>query len=242
MKILLFPMLLAFAPAMSAGILQEWRFEKSKSALRDLVIQGDRPRIVNDPHDKANKVMMAELKPGAKRPERSEVMPGVIKHGEERWIGFRVMRPAKDHEGFLSTFQLGPISDPKRRLHGAWQLVSYEQNVWTIRGHRGRGVSEPNGISKQVGAVGFGKWETWVFHVRFRDDEKGLIQIWRDGKSVFERSGVNGAKGDIMRIKWGVYVGTGNSPKKPVSTLFDNVTIANHTSSLGKITGRVEKK
>jgi hypothetical protein len=53
---------------------------------------------------------------------------------------------------------------------------------------------------------------------------------------------VNGAKGDIMRIKWGAYVGTGNAPKKPVTTLFDNVTIADHTSSLARITERVEKR
>jgi hypothetical protein len=137
---------------------------------------------------------------------------------------------------------LGPISDPKRKMHGAWQLVTYGQNVWTIRGHHGRGVSEPKGISKQVGGVEFGKWETWVFHVRFRDDKQGLIEIWRDGKPVFERRGVNGAKGDIMRIKWGAYVGTGNSPKKAVTTLFDNVTIADHTFSLRKITEQVEKK
>jgi hypothetical protein len=223
-----------FPTSASAEILNQWTFEDPKSALRDLVIQGERPQIVPDPRRRNNKVMLARLRPSADRPERSEVMPGVIKCGQERWIGFRVLRPQQVLPGFLSTFQLGPISDPKGDMHGAVQIITYGNGVWTLRGHKGRGALA-DGFTQPVAPVRVNQWETWILHVNFRDDAQGIIEAWCNGRPVFRLKGPNGADGDIMRIKWGVYVGKGNDVDNEITTYFDNVTIGGPSSSFSEI-------
>jgi hypothetical protein len=232
-RFLLAGALCAFAApaAHSNAPLRTWTFDDGKNALRGLIIQGDKPQIVDDPDQPGNKVMRAVLRPDAARPERSEVMPGVIKAGEERWISARIQRPQRDADGYLSTFQLGPISDRQRVMQGAFQLATYSQNHWTARVHPGRVAN----ATHKIGPVEFGKWETWVFHVRFVDGPKGVIEVWRNGDPVFRQAGMTVLDGDIMRIKWGVYVGKGNRAKQEIATLFDDITIGERPpASLGR--------
>jgi hypothetical protein len=245
----LFLVILDPVPAVHGKILNEWRFEDPKSGLQGLAIQGDRPPIIADPTNPGNKVMQAILRPGAKRPERSEVIPAKtnanfsnINFGEERWIAVRILRPQSDANAFLSSFQLGPISDKANKLCGALQLATYKDNIWTIRIHPGRIGNDPKGVTKKLSVVPFGKWETWVFHVKLSSNPNGFVQVWRDGVSVFEIKEMSAQEGDFMRVKWGAYVGKGNVPNTVIQTLFDDIVIGDETSSLSEVTsGKVAK-
>jgi hypothetical protein len=216
-----------------AGILQRWTFDDAKP-FHDLVIQGDAPKVVPDPKNPANKVMRSFLKPHAKRPERSEVMPGVIQVGEERWVGVRIMRPDKVHNPFNCFFQLGPIDGAKGHGGGGlYQLNNYSNGQWVFRGFMERVGAK--GFSDNIGPVTYGEWDTWVFHIKLRADASGLVSVWRNGKPVAEHTGQNAFPGDRMRIKWGVYVGKGSEVAVEIDALYDDVVIADANSSLEAI-------
>jgi hypothetical protein len=36
-----------------------------------------------------------------------------------------------------------------------------------------------------------GSWVSWVVHAKWSPDENGLLEIWKDGKIVFDRKGSN---------------------------------------------------
>ena len=225
--------LVAAAQASPAKILQSWDFDGDKP-FHDLVIQGDHPAVVADPVNPSNKVMRSVLQPGAKRPERSEVMPGVIKIGDERWVGVRILRPDSVQNKFNCFFQLGPVDGaPGHGGGGLYQLNSYGKDIWTVRGFMERVGAK--GFSQPIGPITTGKWDDFVFHVKFRDDARGFLEVWKNGVSVFRHEGPNGFAGDKMRIKWGVYVGKGNVPTAPITALYDNVVIGDERSSYQEV-------
>lgn len=43
---------------------------------------------------------------------------------------------------------------------------------------------------ESVGAVSPGEWTDWVYQVRWRPDNSGLIRIWMNGKQVYQRTNV----------------------------------------------------
>jgi hypothetical protein len=47
--------------------------------------------------------------------------------------------------------------------------------------------------SQDVGPVDTDQWVTWVYHVRWRRDGSGLIQIWKNGRLIVDRSGLQTA-------------------------------------------------
>jgi hypothetical protein len=57
-----------------------------------------------------------------------------------------------------------------------------------------------------LGKSAKGVWNDWVFHMHWSYKEDGLIEVWRDGKPVFERKGpncYNDPKGPYFKI--GIY-------------------------------------
>ena len=225
--------LLAPLPQAGAEILQQWTFDDAKP-LHNLVIQGDAPKIISDPTDASNKVMLSFLKPGAKRPERSEVMPGVITVGQERWVGVRILRPNHVQNPFNCFFQLGPVDGaPGHSGGGLYQLNSYGKDTWAFRGYMervgGKGFSIPMGI------IRYGNWDKWVFHVKLRDDKTGLIEVWKNGALMTKQTGQNAFPGDKMRIKWGVYVGKGSVVAAEIRACYDDIKIGDETSSYNEV-------
>jgi len=215
-----------------AKILQQWSFEDD-NPFQGLAIEGEPPKVVADPKNPANKVMYSVLKPGAERQERSEVKLNYVPEGEERWIGVRIFRPNAVQNGFTSFFQLGPMVCAPG---GLFQLAAYGKAgdyQWNIRGYLKSVGAE--GFRFPVGKVVCNKWEDWVFHIKVKADETGLIEVWRDGKPVFSRKGRNAFVGAKMPIKWGVYVGCGNKAEAEITAYFDDIMIGDANSSLHEV-------
>lgn len=224
---------LVLFPKAGAKILQQWTFDDNKP-LHNLIIQGDAPKIIPDPKDPHNKVMLSFLKPNAKRPERSEVMPGTITVGEERWVGVRTLRPNRVQNGFNCFFQLGPVDGaPGHGGGGLYQLNSYGKDTWAFRGFMERVGGK--GFCIPMGGIQYGNWDVWVFHVKLRADKEGLIEVWRNGALMTKQSGQNAFPGDRMRIKWGVYVGKGSKVAAEISACYDDITIGDETSGYDEV-------
>jgi len=219
-----------------AGILQKWDFD-SPNPLHNLVIQGDKPEIIPDPKQPGNHVMRSVLRPGAKRAERSEVMPGVIQCGEERWVGVRILRPDRTQSGFNCFSQLGPVDGaPGHGGGGLYQLNCYNTSTWAFRAFMERMGGK--GIHQDVGAIHFGDWENWAFHIKVSDKNDGLIEVWRNGTPVLKHAGPNVYPGDKVRIKWGVYVGKGGKVPGEISALYDDIIIGDAKSNLQEVSAK----
>ena len=225
------------APKPGRHILVQWDFEGAKP-IHSVSIEGEPPKVVADPLNPKNKVMLSILKPEQARAERSEVRTQhSVGVGEERWVGVRILRPEPVQTGFTCFFQLGPISGAKG-LGGAglYQLAAYGKDgsyQWRIRGFVERLGAKP--VSIDVGPVAYGKWEDWVFHMKLRADSSGLLEVWRDGKLVATHHGQNAQPGDHIPIKWGVYVGKGSAVPKDIRTFYDEVTIGDADSSYAEV-------
>lgn len=224
------------SPNAEAKILQQWTFEGSQP-FQGLAIEGEPPKVVADPKNPANKVMFSVLKPGAERPERSEVKLNGVRVGEDRWVGVRIFRPNAEQCGFTCFFQLGPIVGAKGHGGGGlYQLAAYGKdgdNTWKIRGFMERAGGKGFGIP--VGKVVYNEWEDWVFHLKVRADASGLIEVWKNGQPVVKQEGQNAFEGDKVAIKWGVYVGKGNAPTKEITAYFDDITIGDASSSMQEV-------
>jgi len=232
----IFVALLHSVPRADAEILQQWNFEGTMP-FRNLSIQGEAPKVVADPKNPSNKVMISVLKPGAARPERSEVWLNGARVGEDRWVGVRILRPDPEQNGFTCYFQLGPIVGAKGRGgNGLYQLSAYGRDgdyTWKIRGFMERAGGKGFGIP--VGKVVYNEWEDWVFHLKLRADDSGLIEVWKNGRPVVKQTGPNAFEGDKVAIKWGVYVGKGNAPKGEITAYFDDITIGDASSSMQEV-------
>ena len=219
-----------------ARILHQWKFEGDQP-FKGLGIEGEPPRVVADPKNSGNKVMLSVLKPGAKRAERSEVKLHHVRVGEDRWVGVRILRPNARQNGFTCFFQIGPISGAKGRGGGGlYQLAAYGGEgdyTWKIRGFMERAGGK--GFAIPVGRVVYNEWEDWVFHLKVRADDSGLIEVWKNGRPVVRQTGRNAFEGDKVAIKWGVYVGKGNTPAGEITACFDDVTIGDASSSLQEV-------
>lgn len=221
---------LSFSTLVEGKVLQEWNFEDN-NPLHNLTIEGSKPEIIPDPKDPSNKVMRAVLKPDQEREERSEVMPGAIKVGEDRWIGVRIMRPDPQQNEWNCFFQLGPIwGAPGKGRAGLYQLDTLGDAAWHFRGWMGRAGGKD--FMKRIGPLKYGEWDDWVFHVKLRADDTGMVEVWRNGKSVLKHMGQNAFPGDTMRIKWGVYA---RKTEKEISALYDNVVIGDENSSYEEV-------
>jgi len=222
-------------------ILNRWDFEDAKP-FPNLSIEGEPPEVVPDPRDPGNKVMKAVLPVNAKRPERSEVRFGRIQEGSERWFGIRILRPTLPQMDFTCCYQLGPIDGAKGRGRGGlYQIAAYGTKApeWHLRFY-GR-AEDDSGYRKSMGPVVAGAWEEWILHLRLKADRNGLIEVWRNGRQVINQVGQNAAPGDGIPVKWGIYIGKGNTASLELTALYDDVVIGDENCTGAQILAEMRK-
>lgn len=221
--------------AAQAKILEQWNFEGAEP-FAGLKIEGEKPTVVADPVDANNHVMQEVLRTSSERPERSEVRWDSIGYGQERWVAVRILAPEACPQGFISLFQIGPIKNPADKEGKGFlqlQLVSGGQN-WLTRIFLER-INLPR-VAEKAGEAALGRWESWVMHFRLADDSKGFVEVWRNGKKVYDGKGPNAKAGDKLPLKWGPYIGKGNKLVKDCRYLYDDVVLGDEKSSYEEVT------
>lgn len=231
------------------NILASWNFEDDEP-LHDLHfenIKNDGSIIVEDPQNSNNKVMYVELPSGL---DRREVMwadgnnnyymyPNTkdIKHGDEFWIGLKVYVPKiinSQQSNSPSIFQIGPISS---RVNfqgsvGLYQLQApshYSFFRWRKFKYEYSPIGDINEV--KMSDLRYNQWENFVIHCILRDnDEEGLVEIWKNGVKVYSLKQANAINDTRVVIKWGVYIGVGNSSKDVLSCYYDDIKIGNALS------------
>jgi hypothetical protein len=70
--------------------------------------------------------------------------------------------------------------------------ISIGNTHWFIRQSYGSAQTEPTRTNQKLDdPVRPGSWVSWVIHAKWSPNADGLLQIWKDGKPVMERKGIN---------------------------------------------------
>lgn len=122
----------------------------------------------------------------------------------ERWYGFSVylpsavwQKPDPSAEILAQWHHAANNGSPPLSLtsrNGKWEISQH----WEELGQDGKHTVVAN---QQVG-----RWTDWVFHIRWSEGTKGLVEVWKDGVRVFQQTGKNKyADGAGTYFKFGIY-------------------------------------
>lgn len=227
-------------------LLYSWDFE-SATPFEHLSEMPADISVTDDPLTTGNHVMRVLLPNGS---SRSEVSVGDPKphyfycdstdmaHGDELWVGFRIMIPRQTYTGDnnnITLFQIGPIQNivsyPGVSSKGHFQFqFNTSRNRWRLREFAS--IYNPGReTAKYLVSANTDAWETIVIHLRFRSDDQGVIELWRNGDKIFEQQRPNGTPHARTRVKWGAYVGKENGSHEPFVCYFDDVRIGGKGAS-----------
>jgi hypothetical protein len=160
----------------------------------------------------------------------SEATDGNSEFHTDYWFGFSVYFPpshtpaASGATGFESLAQwqttVGcgghhkPMGMGLLAKGGRWQVV-----------HVSRWCGTRKSKTYDLGAWSTSTWTDWVFHVRWSASNKGLLEIWKNGKKVVDQHNIatTDQAAKAPRFKWGIYV---RAPKHILTAYHDDVRIA----------------
>jgi hypothetical protein len=92
-----------------------------------------------------------------------------------------------------------------------------------------------------LGPVDKSKWTDWVFHIKFRYDSTGILEVWKNKTKILLREGPNSYNDKrfpyfkIGIYKWGWASGGERSPENTRVIYFDEVRVGNRNANLSKV-------
>ncbi len=126
---------------------------------------------------------------------RSEISLPYEKGFHERWYGERIFIP---EEWVLDPGKGNDIVMQWHAIPGNWKAtypnleISIGNDAWFIRQSFGSPQTKPTRTNTKLDEpLKRGVWIAWVVHAKWSPNDDGLIEIWKDGKVVFERKGPN---------------------------------------------------
>lgn len=229
--------LFAGAAEKPKALLYHWNFSET-NPLHDLNELTANVSIVADPLDSTNKVLQfvlpngeyrSEASVGAKSPHYFYADSVDSAHGDEFWIGVRILKFKEPFSGSntnASIFQIGPVHNiyfPKNGK-GHYQLrLSTTTDTWKLREFES--LCDPYSYNANISSVNYGQWDRFVFHCRFRGNDTGLIEIWQNDVKIYSAARQNGVKNARTRIKWGIYLGAENTEHETIKCYFDDIKV-----------------
>ncbi|WP_256105965.1 heparin lyase I family protein [Streptomyces sp. ODS05-4] len=128
----------------------------------------------------------------------------------ERWYGFSVNLPTSW------------VHDTSAEIVSQWHQCDSGcpggSPPLALLTDEGRWKVDFRGQIIDLGSYSTGKWTDWVFHVKWRTDNSGLVEVWRDGAPVLNRAGATHDGGPRSPyFKFGIYKWDWNKGK-PTST------------------------
>ncbi len=167
--------------------------------------------------------------------------------GNEVWMSIKILKLQEQNTNGIKPciVQLGPVSNStltqvvsssgfcQLRMRNSstttgdsWNWRVFGGNVYTPAT-----LNDDNNIVRPA----YGKWEKFVLHCKYSTENNGLIEVWKDGKKYISRNWANAIPFSRFRIKWGIYLGIGNSAGQDLTCYFDEVKIAGSNSSFEEI-------
>lgn len=127
--------------------------------------------------------------------------------GDERWIGFSVYVPA------TWVFETGYAPETIFEMLEGSRTPGFEINInganWQIQNQTGHGPQgDPSWEARNdYTPVTRGAWTDWVIHVVWSGETTGVVQVWKNGAIVVNRSGTWTTYTDAKNAKvdWGIY-------------------------------------
>ncbi len=126
---------------------------------------------------------------------RAEISLPYEKGFNERWYGERIFVP---RDWVFDPNRGNDIVMQWHAIPGNWRAtfpnleISIGNTNWFIRQSYGAAQTGPTRTNLKLdGFVQRGAWVSWVVHAKWSPGTNGLIQIWKDGKLVMDKSGTN---------------------------------------------------
>jgi len=171
----------------------------------------ERIAIVDAPGLPAGHKAVRFVVPRAPNSFRAEISLRHEKGFQERWYSERILVPKEWVPEFQSkgndiVMQWHAIPGNGKATYPNLE-ISIGGDKWFVRQSFGSG-SAPTRLNHELPIkVETGKWSLWIVHAKWSPKEDGVIRIWKDGATVFEKIGPN-VYGDIG-VEYTPYVKTG---------------------------------
>ena len=132
--------------------------------------------------------------------------------GQDTWYGFSIYLPApyeRDPVG-ETLAQWHAIPDPGEQQSNPPVALQIKDGQWGL--YVRWNTSQPTVRSKQqqdsfrLGSPDTNEWTDWVFRIRWSYSNDGIVQVWKNGRQVLNRTGPNCFNDKTMPyFKMGIY-------------------------------------
>jgi hypothetical protein len=92
-----------------------------------------------------------------------------------------------------------------------------------------------------LGPVDKRKWTDWVFHIKFRYDSTGILEVWKNKEKILFREGPNSFNDQrfpyfkIGIYKWGWASGGKQSPESTRVVYFDEIRVGGRNANIQQV-------
>jgi hypothetical protein len=132
--------------------------------------------------------------------------------GQDTWYGFSIYLPApfeRDEIGETLT-QWHATSDPGEQNLNPPIALKVKDGSWGlfVRSNPFQPTvkSRQHQDSYKFGSLDTNEWTDWVFRIRWSYDNDGIVQVWKNGKQVLNRTGPNCYNDKVMpHFRIGIY-------------------------------------
>jgi hypothetical protein len=166
--------------------------------------------------------------------------------GSEIWLSMRILKPQEQNTRGLQPciVQFGPIGNNVTNASSLGFAQLRIRNDITSYGDRWNWrVFAPNSFTPQSNlsinnnfvVKPYGVWEHFVLHCKYSTGPEGVLEVWKDGIKYITQTGPNAIPFNQIKIKWGLYIGAGNSVPQTLTCYFDDVKIGGENCSYEEI-------
>jgi len=154
-----------------------------------------RLRVVDAPDSPAGRKAIRFFVPRAPDSFRSELSLPHEEGFHERWYAGRLLVPKewvieRHSKGNDIVMQWHAVPGNGKATFPNLE-ISIGEDSWYVRRNFGTAHQAPTRTSDKVAPMQPGTWVSWVIHAKWSPHDDGLVQIWKDGKILYEKSGPN---------------------------------------------------
>ena len=164
---------------------------------------------------------------------RSELTQPSENIGTERWYGFKMyLENWRDDSAGEHVFQWHPNNSTGVATASLW---TSEGRYMYVTNNGGGNVGNEY---TDLGPILSDQWVSWVVHVKWADDNTGIMQVWKNGSLVIDKSKIKTAPTEGTYFKLGINkFGWGIQPTTTTTRVlyFDEVRIGDENANYNDV-------